>query len=106
MPLFYSYFMKLILSICFSAELAGSLLEDSFGLIFGINTLVALVLQSLLTLVVVSESGGLNLNTFQQFAVYAFYFIVIGTLYFIAVIIEYVFSCSKSRQMYEIHAID
>ncbi|XP_034488291.1 thiamine transporter 1 [Drosophila innubila] len=78
-----------------SAELASSLVEDSFALIFGINTLVALVLQTLLTLVVVSESGGLNLTTFEQFTVYAFYFIIIGTVYFIAVIVESVLNRSN-----------
>lgn len=86
--------------------MASSLLEDSFALIFGINTMVALVIQSLLTLIVVSETGGLNLNTFEQFAIYAFYFIVIGTLYFIAVIMQYVFSRSKSTKTYEIHSIE
>lgn len=86
--------------------MASSLLEDSFALIFGINTMVALVIQSLLTLIVVSETGGLNLNTFEQFAIYAFYFIVIGTLYFIAVIMQYVFSRSMSTKTYEIHAIE
>lgn len=86
--------------------MASSLLEDSFALIFGINTMVALVIQSLLTLIVVSETGGLNLNTFEQFAVYSFYFIVIGTLYLIAVIMQYVFSRSKSTKTYEIRAIE
>ncbi|KAH8311297.1 hypothetical protein KR044_005451 [Drosophila immigrans] len=72
-----------------SAELASSLVEDSFALIFGINTLVALAIQTLLTLVVVSESSGLNLNTFEQFTVYAFYFVIFGIVYFIAVVVEY-----------------
>ncbi|KAH8358631.1 hypothetical protein KR093_001490 [Drosophila rubida] len=78
-----------------SAELASSLLEDSFALIFGINTLVALALQTLLTLVVVSEGSGLNLNTFQQFSVYAFYFVIFGIVYFIAVVIEYLLKFAK-----------
>ncbi|XP_062124028.1 thiamine transporter 1 [Drosophila sulfurigaster albostrigata] len=78
-----------------SAELASSLLEDSFALIFGINTLVALALQSLLTLVFVSEGTGLNLNTFEQFTVYAFYFIIFGIVYFIAVIVEFLLRLAK-----------
>lgn len=64
------------------------------------------MLQSLLTLIVVSETGGLNLNTFEQFAIYAFYFIVIGILYFVAVIMQYVFSRSKSTKTYEVQAIE
>ncbi|XP_030565762.1 thiamine transporter 1 [Drosophila novamexicana] len=76
-----------------SAELAKSLVEDSFALIFGINTLIALILQTSLTLVVVSESGGLYLTTFEQFTVYAFYYIVVGTVYFIAIIVQYAMTC-------------
>lgn len=81
-----------------SAELASSLLEDSFALIFGINTLAALAIQTLLTIVVVSESGGLNLTEFEQFTVYAFYFIVIGTVYFVAVIVECVLNRSNGSK--------
>ncbi|KAH8420806.1 hypothetical protein KR222_005454 [Zaprionus bogoriensis] len=88
-----------------SAELAGCLVTDSFALIFGINTLVALVLQSLLTVVVVSEMAGLNLDTFQQFAVYAFYFIVIGALYFLAVIGHLALTRSRRSKRYKIDAI-
>ncbi|XP_023176219.2 thiamine transporter 1 [Drosophila hydei] len=79
-----------------SAELAKSLAEDSFALIFGINTLIALILQTVLTLVVVSESANLQLNTFEQFTTYAFYFIVISTVYFIAIVVQYLFTCFKN----------
>ncbi|EDW42683.1 thiamine transporter 2 [Drosophila sechellia] len=78
-----------------SSELASSLEEDSFALVFGFNTFVGLLLQCILTLVVVSEKANLNLNVFQQFSVYAFYFIVIGVVYSIAVILQYIWSISK-----------
>ncbi|XP_043655598.1 thiamine transporter 2 [Drosophila teissieri] len=78
-----------------SSELASSLEEDSFALVFGFNTFVGLILQCILTFVVVSEKANLNLNVFQQFAVYAFYFIVIGVVYSIAVISQYIWSISK-----------
>lgn len=78
-----------------SSELASSLEEDSFALVFGFNTFVGLLLQCILTFVVVSEKANLNLNVFQQFSVYAFYFIVIGIVYSIAVILQYIWSISK-----------
>ncbi|XP_017845304.1 thiamine transporter 1 [Drosophila busckii] len=84
-----------------SAELASCLVEDSFALIFGINTLIALALQSMLTVVVVSETGGLNLNTFEQFTAYAFYFIICGLVYFIAVIVQCCFNRSQSSKRHE-----
>lgn len=70
------------------AEVARYLEEDSFGLVFGINTMAALVLQSILTLVVISETG-LGLSIVGQYTVYAFYFIGIGFVYFLSVVIEY-----------------
>ncbi|KAJ9581497.1 hypothetical protein L9F63_023323, partial [Diploptera punctata] len=46
-----------------NAEVAKHLSEDSYGLIFGINTFIALALQSTLTLIVVSEAGlGLEIH--------------------------------------------
>jgi thiamine transporter 2/3 len=40
-----------------SAEVAKNISEDSYGLIFGVNTFLALAFQSILTLVVVSDAG-------------------------------------------------
>jgi thiamine transporter 2/3 len=39
----------------YSAEIAKHLNENSYGLIFGVNTFIALVLQSVLTVIVVDE---------------------------------------------------
>lgn len=41
----------------YSFEVAKYLSEDSYALIFGLNTFFALLLQSLLTLIVVSSKG-------------------------------------------------
>ncbi|KAM8705827.1 hypothetical protein ACLKA7_010167 [Drosophila subpalustris] len=80
-----------------SAEVARNLQEDSFGLVFGINTLLALVFQSLLTVVVISETG-FALNPIGQYTVYAFYFIAVAIIYFISVIIEHFWYRSKSTE--------
>ncbi|XP_001359907.2 thiamine transporter 2 isoform X2 [Drosophila pseudoobscura] len=78
-----------------SSELASSLVEDSFALVFGFNTFIALLLQCILTFVVVSENVNLNLNVFEQFTVYAFYFMVIGIVYFTVVVLQCVWSGVK-----------
>ena len=68
--------------------------EDSFGLVFGINTTMALIFQTILTLIVISENG-FALSPKGQFTVYAFYFIGVGILYFISVVVEYLISKSS-----------
>lgn len=67
------------ITIC-SAGLAKKLEDDSFGLIFGINTFVALIMQSLLTVILVSGKL-LVLNVIQQFLVYAGFYFVFAALY-------------------------
>lgn len=63
---------------------------------FGINTTMALIFQTILTLVVISETG-FALSPKGQFTVYAFYFIVVGILYFIFVVYEYIISKSSKK---------
>ncbi|XP_017118580.1 thiamine transporter 1 [Drosophila elegans] len=72
-----------------SAEVARNLEEDSFGLVFGFNTLVALVFQSLLTMILVTDTG-FELDPVGQYTVYAFYFIAVGLLYLISVLVEWI----------------
>ncbi|XP_017092065.2 thiamine transporter 1 [Drosophila bipectinata] len=72
-----------------SAEVARNLQEESFGLIFGFNTLVALTFQSLLTMIFVTETG-FELSPVGQYTAYAFYFIAVGVLYLISVLVEYI----------------
>uniref|UniRef100_A0A1B0GLL8 Uncharacterized protein n=2 Tax=Lutzomyia longipalpis TaxID=7200 RepID=A0A1B0GLL8_LUTLO len=87
MNLYISYAAYLIFGVLYafastiaSAEIAKHLEEDSFGLVFGFNTFLSLVLQTILTLAVVT---GIHLSIFQQFYIYAAYFIVLGVVYFI-----------------------
>ncbi|XP_055920830.1 folate-like transporter 2 [Eupeodes corollae] len=71
-----------------SAIVAENILEDSFGLIFGINTLVALVAQSIFTLIVITESG-LSLQPRGQFLTFGGYFVVLSALYCLAGIVKH-----------------
>ncbi|XP_034248130.1 thiamine transporter 1-like [Thrips palmi] len=66
-----------VMMIFANTEVATSLSRDSHGLVFGFNTFVALVLQTVLT-VIVTGKGGLQLSTRTQFFVYGSYYILIG----------------------------
>ncbi|KAK6054025.1 hypothetical protein COOONC_08468 [Cooperia oncophora] len=59
----------------------------SYGLVFGMNTFIALVLQSLLTLVVVS-SVGFALAIRPQFLVYSGYHFVVASLFVIPILLR------------------
>ncbi|XP_017857956.1 PREDICTED: thiamine transporter 2 [Drosophila arizonae] len=74
-----------------AAIVAENLVDDSFGLIFGINMLVALVLQTILTIVVVTDTGfGLPPKT--QYIVYGGYFIVLGAAYLLLQLLLKIFA--------------
>ncbi|XP_011700298.1 PREDICTED: thiamine transporter 2-like isoform X2 [Wasmannia auropunctata] len=70
-----------------SFEVAKDITEDSYGLVFGINTFFALLTQSLLTFVVVNT---LMLNIRQQFFVYGSYFLVLAIMYIVIGVINIV----------------
>ena len=71
--------------LSFSATVATHLADDSFALIFGINTLLALLFQSVLTVVVVSV---LELDPRGQFLAYGIYFVVLALILIIFTIIR------------------
>lgn len=66
-----------------SSEIAKHIPKDGVGLVFGFNMLIALIIQTLLTLIVVSGHLGPILSVTMQYWVYGVYFIAIGTLYII-----------------------
>lgn len=68
-----------------SAEIAKNIPEDSFGLIFGINTFAAMVFQSLLTFIVVTNAVGFNFNVGQQFNIYGCFYIALGAIYVVPI---------------------
>uniref|UniRef100_A0A182NKA2 Reduced folate carrier n=1 Tax=Anopheles dirus TaxID=7168 RepID=A0A182NKA2_9DIPT len=79
-----------------SAIVAKYLEEDSFGLIFGINTFVAIGVQALLTLATISERG-LMLDPRDQFKVYGGYFLVLSIIYLIAAVVASVARLMQRR---------
>ncbi|XP_060053922.1 thiamine transporter 1 isoform X2 [Erinaceus europaeus] len=61
-------------------QIATSLSMERYALVFGVNTFIALALQTLLTLIVVDASG-LGLEISIQFLIYAGYFTFIAVVF-------------------------
>ncbi|XP_053170417.1 thiamine transporter 1 [Scomber japonicus] len=79
--LFRATYMLLITFATY--QIATSLNMQRYALVFGVNTFMALLLQTLLTVVVV-DSAGLGLNVFTQFLIYGCYFAVISVVFLIS----------------------
>ncbi|XP_001364625.1 thiamine transporter 1 [Monodelphis domestica] len=63
-------------------QIATNLSMERYALVFGVNTFIALALQTLLTLIVVDASGlGLDITT--QFLIYSGYFALIAIIFLI-----------------------
>uniref|UniRef100_I3N5R6 Solute carrier family 19 member 2 n=1 Tax=Ictidomys tridecemlineatus TaxID=43179 RepID=I3N5R6_ICTTR len=77
---FRTIYMLLITIATF--QIAANLSMERYALVFGVNTFIALVLQTLLTLIVVDASGlGLQIET--QFLIYASYFAFIAVVFLV-----------------------
>jgi len=59
---------------------AQNIRQDSYGLVFGVNTFAALLFQTVLTMVVADDLV-LALPPRQQFAVYAALWVLVGLLF-------------------------
>ncbi|XP_056089589.1 thiamine transporter 1 [Rhinichthys klamathensis goyatoka] len=64
-------------------QIAANLSMKRYALVFGVNTFIALLLQTVLTVIVV-DSAGLGLDIFLQFLIYASYFAAVAVIFFIA----------------------
>ncbi|XP_041920229.1 solute carrier family 19 member 3b [Alosa sapidissima] len=78
--LFKASYMLLITITTF--QIAANLSMECYALTFGINTFVALVLQTVITAIIVDESA-LGLDIVTQFIVYGSYYTAISTVFFI-----------------------
>ncbi|XP_061833523.1 thiamine transporter 1 [Nerophis lumbriciformis] len=79
--LFRATYMLLITAATY--QIAASLDMQRYALVFGVNTFLALLLQTSLTLLVV-DSAGLGLDIFTQFFIYSGYFAVISAILLLA----------------------
>uniref|UniRef100_A0A667ZUA1 Solute carrier family 19 member 3 n=1 Tax=Myripristis murdjan TaxID=586833 RepID=A0A667ZUA1_9TELE len=76
--LFKTLYMQLI-TIC-TFQIARKLTRERYALVFGVNSFMGTVLQSVLTAVVINTKS-LRLTITSQFFVYASYFAAIGLLF-------------------------
>ncbi|KAM5164128.1 thiamine transporter 2 [Mantella aurantiaca] len=92
--IFKSSYMLLITIATF--QIAVNLTMERYALMFGMNTFVALALQTILTIIVV-DSRGLGLDIVTQFLVYGSYFAVIAGIFFVRSVYILVMLRCKSR---------
>uniref|UniRef100_A0A8C0HFR4 Thiamine transporter 1 n=1 Tax=Chelonoidis abingdonii TaxID=106734 RepID=A0A8C0HFR4_CHEAB len=79
-------------------QIATNLSMERYALVFGINTFIALALQTLLTLIVV-DSSGLGLNIFTQFMIYASYFAAISLVFLVSGIYSIMKNYRRQEEM-------
>ncbi|NXN15696.1 S19A3 protein, partial [Indicator maculatus] len=89
---FKACYMLLITIATF--QIAVTLTMERYALVFGFNTFVALVIQTILTVVVVDPKG-LGLDVSTQFLIYSSYFTVIAGIFLIRS--AYIMISSKCR---------
>ncbi|KAJ8003902.1 hypothetical protein DPEC_G00153220 [Dallia pectoralis] len=77
-------------------QIAANLSMQRYALVFGVNTFIALLLQTVLTVVVV-DTVGLGLDIFTQFFVYASYFAVIAVVFLLAGLYKLVLRRSQAK---------
>uniref|UniRef100_A0A8B9IH33 Thiamine transporter 1 n=1 Tax=Anser cygnoides TaxID=8845 RepID=A0A8B9IH33_ANSCY len=79
-------------------QIATNLSVERYALVFGVNTFIALALQTLLTLIVVDASG-LGLDIFTQFMIYASYFAAISLVFLGSGIYSIIRAYRRQEQM-------
>ncbi|XP_077011454.1 thiamine transporter 2-like [Tamandua tetradactyla] len=95
--MFKSGYMLLITIAVF--QIAVNLSVERYALVFGINTFIALVIQTILTMIVVDQRG-LNLPISVQFLVYGSYFAVIAGIFLMrSISIIYSAKCLKGSAL-------
>lgn len=67
-----------------SSEIAKHIKDESYGLVFGFNTFIAIVFQSILTAVVVRGGAiGLALSPRDQYFVYGCFHVIVAVMYIV-----------------------
>lgn len=94
----FSAFYHIMMTVAFS-EIAKHIKPDSYALVFGVNSFVGLVIQTLLTYLVTSDEV-FSLPIRPQFVVYGIFFSSLGILYLIKSFFTYSrhYCCSSERK--------
>lgn len=90
-----AYFVYILVGIIYNfiitlvtAFVAKFLSDDSFALIFGINTLMAISVQSVLTVLFVAETASFTLTAREQFFVFSMYFFGLGVIFIVTSVVK------------------
>ncbi|XP_053404513.1 thiamine transporter 2-like [Mercenaria mercenaria] len=84
-----------------TAQIAEHLSRQRYGFVFGCNTFLALLIETILTAIVVDESG-LDVDIQTQFMVYGGYFAVMTGAFLTVAIVTIVRSRTTHRRFYNI----
>ncbi|KAL1771779.1 folate transporter 1 [Sigmodon hispidus] len=77
-------------------QIASSLSKELCALVFGINTFLATVLKTFVTLVV-SDKRGLGLKVESQFGIYSMYFLMLSIICFVGAVLDGLRYCRRGR---------
>lgn len=88
-----------------TAQIAEHLVRERYGFVFGCNTFLALVVETILTAIVVDESG-LDVDVQTQFLVYGGYFAVMTGAFLIVAVVTIVRSRTYHQRFYNIESHD
>ncbi|XP_017769870.1 PREDICTED: folate transporter 1-like [Nicrophorus vespilloides] len=83
-----------------SSEIAKCIIEDSYGLVFGLNTFFALALQTALTVAFVEKRTGLALSPRNQYLAYGIYHIGISAIFILIGLISWIKSNRDIKKTY------
>lgn len=86
----YATLYAFCVTIC-ASEIAKNLKDDAFGLVFGFNTFVALIIQTSVTVSVISS--GFKLPISEQYQIYGYFYLALGGLYFCYFLLRIVNHC-------------
>ncbi|KAE9548151.1 hypothetical protein FO519_008639 [Halicephalobus sp. NKZ332] len=96
---FYRSFYQVMITIA-QWNIAMKMTTDNYGLIFGINSFIALVLQSVLVMIV-TDSRGLGMEVRDSFLLYAAIHAVIALMFFASIIFSMFSYCRKKNKVAE-----
>ncbi|KAE9546786.1 hypothetical protein FO519_010002, partial [Halicephalobus sp. NKZ332] len=79
-------------------NIAKKMVTESYGLVFGVDYFIALIMQSVLT-AIVTDKRGLGMPVRESFLVYASIHAIVALLFFISVIYSLISHCGNKNKV-------
>ncbi|KAE9555538.1 hypothetical protein FO519_001209 [Halicephalobus sp. NKZ332] len=95
--IFYRVFYQIMMAIV-QWNIAKNMVTESYGLVFGVNDFMALIMQSLLVRIV-TDNRGLGMQIRESFLVYAALHAIISLLFFISIIYSLICYCRNKDKV-------